>query len=250
MPERWEQYLNEVVSHVRFVFDRKKIRQELAEHMEDLYADLLSQEIPPEHAAELMVDYMGDSEELGKELNKAHNPVLGYVWLWVRRLFILIFIAFGLPVISVGGCRAIGTGYGAVDRFFTELYEETPENLVYTVEVKRQVKVDDMVVGVEELRYYENGDMELKYITYQELFSTALTGTFDFYDCYLTDGENYTSQYRPRDTQIAVSGIYYEAGSITYPDFPADAKECHFIYDREGRQFDMEITLLQKEEDL
>ena len=79
MPERWEQYLNEVVSHVRFVFDRKKIRQELAEHMEDLYADLLSQEIPPEHAAELMVDYMGDSEELGKELNKAHNPVLGYV---------------------------------------------------------------------------------------------------------------------------------------------------------------------------
>lgn len=134
-----------------------------------------------------------------------------------------------------------GTGYGAVDRFFTELYEETPENLVYTVEVNRRVKVDDMVVGVEELRYYENGDMELKYITYQELFSTALTGTFDFYDCYLTDGENYTSQFRPRDTQIEVSGIYYEAGSITYPDFPADAKECHFIYDREGRQFDMEI---------
>ncbi|MFR8790183.1 hypothetical protein [Gallintestinimicrobium sp.] len=67
-----------------------------------------------------------------------------------------------------------------MDRFFTELYEETPENLVYTVEVNRQVKVDDMVVGVEELRYYQNGDMELKYITYQELFSTALTGTFDF----------------------------------------------------------------------
>ena len=246
--ELFENYITAVTSHVKFRFDRYDIGQELREHMEDLYEDLLSQDIDEEQAAQLTVDYMGDSEELGKELNEAHNPVLGYVWLWVRRLFILIFIAFGLPVISVGGCRAIGTGYGAVDRFFTELYEETPENLVYTVEVNRQVKVDDMVVGVEELRYYQNGDMELKYITYQELFSTALTGTFDFYDCYLTDGENYTSQFRPRNTQIAVSGIYYEAGSITYPDFPADAKECHFIYDREGRQFDMEISLPQKEE--
>ena len=41
----WERYLNDVVSHVRFAFDRRKIRQELAEHMEDLYEDLLSQDI-------------------------------------------------------------------------------------------------------------------------------------------------------------------------------------------------------------
>ena len=92
MREPWERYLNDVVSHVRFAFDRRKIRQELREHMEDLYEDLLSQDIDEEQAAQLTVDYMGDSEELGKELNEAHNPVLGYVWLWVRRLFILILM--------------------------------------------------------------------------------------------------------------------------------------------------------------
>ena len=64
MREPWERYLNDVVSHVRFAFDRRKIRQELAEHMEDLYEDLLSQDIDEKQAAELTVDYMGDSEEM------------------------------------------------------------------------------------------------------------------------------------------------------------------------------------------
>ena len=50
MREPWERYLNDVVSHVRFAFDRRKIRQELAEHMEDLYEDLLSQDIDEEQA--------------------------------------------------------------------------------------------------------------------------------------------------------------------------------------------------------
>ena len=47
MREPWERYLNDVVSHVRFAFDRRKIRQELAEHMEDLYEDLLTLREPP-----------------------------------------------------------------------------------------------------------------------------------------------------------------------------------------------------------
>lgn len=90
MREPWERYLNDVVSHVRFAFDRRKIRQELAEHMEDLYEDLLSQDIDEEQAAELTVDYMGDSAELGKELDKVHNPVLGYVWLTLGIICIVV----------------------------------------------------------------------------------------------------------------------------------------------------------------
>ena len=64
MREPWERYLNDVVSHVRFAFDRRKIRQELAEHMEDLYEDLLSQDIDEEQAAE---DVYKRQEEKGRE---------------------------------------------------------------------------------------------------------------------------------------------------------------------------------------
>lgn len=109
MWEPWERYLNDVVSHVRFAFDRRKIRQELAEHMEDLYEDLLSQDIDEKQAAELTVDYMGDSEELGKELDKAHHPVLGYVWLTLGIICLVVAAktAFGLVDTGISIAKGI-----------------------------------------------------------------------------------------------------------------------------------------------
>ena len=43
--ELFENYIKAVTSHVKFRFDRYDIGQELREHMEDLYEDLLSQDI-------------------------------------------------------------------------------------------------------------------------------------------------------------------------------------------------------------
>ena len=53
--EKFEIYIREVTSHVKFPFDRRAIRQELLAHMEDLYEDLLSQDIDEEQAAQLTV---------------------------------------------------------------------------------------------------------------------------------------------------------------------------------------------------
>ena len=43
--ELFENYIKAVTSHVKFRFDRRAIGQELREHMEDLYEDLLSKDI-------------------------------------------------------------------------------------------------------------------------------------------------------------------------------------------------------------
>ena len=147
--ELFENYITAVTSHVKFRFDRYDIGQELREHMEDLYEDLLSQDIDEEQAAQLTVDYMGDSEELGKELNEAHNPVLGYVWLWVRRLFILVFIFFGLPTVFMGGCDALTTGYDMAETFFMDLQKE--DDVVYTVDVNQKAKIDNTVFSVKKI---------------------------------------------------------------------------------------------------
>ena len=69
--EKSDTYIREVTSHVKFPFDRRAVAKELREHMEDLYEDLLSQDIEEEQAAQLTVDYMGDSEEVGKEFARA-----------------------------------------------------------------------------------------------------------------------------------------------------------------------------------
>ena len=93
--ELFERYIQEVTSCVQFRFDRRAIRQELLAHMEDLYEDLLSQDIDEEQAAQLTVDYMGDSMEVGKELNEVHHPLWGWIWLvtrWMARLCVVVLV--------------------------------------------------------------------------------------------------------------------------------------------------------------
>lgn len=109
MPERWEQYLNEVVSYVRFRFDRGKIRTELLEHMEDLYTDLRMQGIEEHTAIALTVEHMGDAAELGKALDRAHTPVLGYIWLILGGVCaaLLLYTIWSLCGIGI----QIATGY-------------------------------------------------------------------------------------------------------------------------------------------
>ena len=159
----FEKYIKDVTSHVRFRFDRREIAEELREHMEDLYEDLLAQGIEAEQAEELALEWMGDSEEVGKALDAEHNPVLGWIWLLCRRAFILIFLFFGIPALFGGSCTALMTGYDAVDTFFTELYAE--DDVVYTVDVDQKVKIDDTVFSVKNLKYHEDGTMEIRYLS-------------------------------------------------------------------------------------
>ncbi len=167
MREPWERYLNDVVSHVRFAFDRRKIRQELAEHMEDLYEDLLSQDIDEEQATELTVDYMGDSAELGKELDKVHNPVLGYVWLTLGIICIVVAAktAFGL----------LDTGIGIAKGYFAEVRPASASEVVYTISLDVEKKVYDYTLYIDKIVYYEDGMMEVDYATWRNPFSQRPT---------------------------------------------------------------------------
>ena len=46
--KRWETYLDEVLSFVKFKYDHKAIRRELAEHMADLKEELMAEGLDEE----------------------------------------------------------------------------------------------------------------------------------------------------------------------------------------------------------
>ena len=73
---------------------------ELAAHMEDHAAALMERGVPEEAAAQQAVAAMGDPEEIGKELDKSHSPLLGWFQIWFRRavwcLAVLVLL-FTLP---------------------------------------------------------------------------------------------------------------------------------------------------------
>lgn len=81
MSKRKEQWAQEAVRQMRFVFDRAAVKQELLNHLEDRQQDYLDRGSPETEAEELALTAMGDPVETGKLLNEAHSPILGWAWL-------------------------------------------------------------------------------------------------------------------------------------------------------------------------
>ena len=78
-----EGWLDAATKAIRFGPDRRAVRRELEEHLEDKALDYLRifPDLTEEEARERAAAEMGDPEEIGKELAKVHRPWLGYAWL-------------------------------------------------------------------------------------------------------------------------------------------------------------------------
>ena len=77
------EWLDAATRPIRFGPDRRAVRRELEEHLEDKALDLqrIFPDLSQEEAWARAVSEMGDGAELGRELAKLHKPLLGYVWL-------------------------------------------------------------------------------------------------------------------------------------------------------------------------
>jgi len=77
----WWKWRDTVVEQVRFFPDRAKIAEELDAHYEDHVKDLERIGFTHNLAEERALKAMGDAEEVGKAMDKAHRPGLGWLWL-------------------------------------------------------------------------------------------------------------------------------------------------------------------------
>ena len=109
---RREAWLNTAVSGIRFYGDRRQVRQELEEHMEDKEADLrrIFPNIPETEARERALASMGDPEEVKRELAKVHRPWLGWLWTASKGALVVLWLLF---LIS-----GLGNHAGGVERSF------------------------------------------------------------------------------------------------------------------------------------
>ena len=67
------EWIEMVLREIRFAPDRRKIRQELLEHMEDRLEEYEDEQ--------RVLESMGDPTEVGRELNQQHKPWLGWLWM-------------------------------------------------------------------------------------------------------------------------------------------------------------------------
>ena len=90
-----EYWLRDAVKYIKFPPDRRRVRQELYEHMIARNRDFLAEGYSEAEADRLSCEAMGDSAEVGKALAAVHRPFWGY---FVRALRILtaLVLVFGV----------------------------------------------------------------------------------------------------------------------------------------------------------
>lgn len=93
-----EGWLDKATAGIRFGPDRREVRRELEEHLEDKALDYLRifPGLTQEEAQDRAAAEMGDPEEIGKELARLHKPLLGYAWLASK---VLLGVVIGAGVL-------------------------------------------------------------------------------------------------------------------------------------------------------
>ena len=99
-------WLDQAVSQMIYKPDRELARQELQNHFED-HTDALIAAGYSRHIAEnKALEALGDPIQAGKQLNLAHKPWLGLLWIFTKWFFIPVTIVYMLL------CFVISQGFG------------------------------------------------------------------------------------------------------------------------------------------
>ncbi|MGM9536918.1 MAG: hypothetical protein ACI3VN_01160 [Candidatus Onthomonas sp.] len=224
-------YIDQVLGYVQFPFDRPAIRQELEDHIEDLLSDV--PELPEEERPGYIRGRMGDPETVGKALNQEHSPVLGWLWklsgwiMWAVLLWNLPAL-LGLPS-TVLDYVTYGPGH----------YDPPASGLVATVDCEVTGQIDDMEITIDQLRLYDNNELEICYRTFQSPFCSSACWSFSLAPDYFRN-EN--------GAAFDSGGGFSKGGSVSYHQecidhFDPDSKVLILDYDHNGRIFYAEIPL-------
>ena len=94
---------DDVVEQIRFRPDRAAVAEELTAHYEDHVKDLERLGYEHELADQRALGDMGDPVEIGKAMDRVHQPWLGWLWLVSKALAVLSLIV----VLLYGGSNYI-----------------------------------------------------------------------------------------------------------------------------------------------
>ena len=228
----WNKYIEEVLSFVKFKYDHGEIKIELIEHMTDMYEDLTSDGMDEEEAAHLVCERMGSAEETGKELNKEHSPILGNIYRISIVVLLLSFFISVLPILNI----VLSLGYTLIDGYD----KKDDAEIVYRVDVNEKAVIDDIHLTVDEVIYYDDSLLEVRYKYWHDfIFGKSIGWTFNLVsrdNTYDENGDTYES------AGTSHGGILTKCQTYIY-NFPPDAEKLYIDYDNNGRKAFFEIDL-------
>ncbi len=223
-----DEFLKEVLAYIKFPYDRDSIKSELECHILDRMKDYSQQGYDKEMAEQQAILNMGSPRDIGIELNKQHNPILGWIWICSN----VVVTLFSIIIIYLIG------GFFIIPLFNKNPIHDLPKSsIVYQIDINEKVKVDDKVIHFTNLIYDTHGDMNIFYKSYNA--KIWLTGWSTTYIGEITDNLG--------NTYLSSSGVSY-GGIITksqhsIKDFSKEADTLIITYDWYNRKYQVEIPL-------
>jgi len=165
-------YIKQVLRHVKFIVDHRSIKRELRSHINDLIEEHNWQSLSNDELDKRIMEEMGSPDEIGKELNKIHHPIIGYVWVVTRTLFIVIL------------CLSLYNVYKSITLTSQSSLNKSDENLdiksmLYAIgeingedlrkvnyrdwDIHEVVEIDNTILVFERIILFDNNNLVLMY---------------------------------------------------------------------------------------
>lgn len=259
-------------SRIGFPPDRKKVQQELYDHMADHYEELLLQGMDQDTAEAMTVEAMGDPMEIASLLGEIHRPFWGYLLRFLRVTLAALILLTVIPVaeflwdiyaVPMWYIFNTDTGVCAAD---VEIES------VQMLKAKDSFRSESAVYSLTEASlwsgtqtYSDGSSKERSFLAFRieqvNLFPYGFDRTY--YSTVLAplgwmwaedDLGNYYYSYMERSSDPDSGALYLQihgsqTGLMTYSyefwvnDFPENVQWLALHYDRDGRDYVMYIDL-------
>ena len=163
-PSKKDKFLEEVLRHIKFHLDRSDIKSELECHILDKTDYYIKQGYDRKAAEHMAVNDMGDAKVIGAELNRQHNPFLG----WFLNITNAIVILLVIPIMWGTATTIIGDLLGN-----NWIHKIPKSDIAYSLDIDERAKLDDTNIRFTKIVYERNKDMNIFY----EYYDTKLLGT-------------------------------------------------------------------------
>ncbi|MBQ4650141.1 MAG: hypothetical protein IJB73_05510 [Firmicutes bacterium] len=227
----WDNYIDAMLSQVKFRFDHGEIRQEYEEHMEDKLEFLMDCGMDEERAAREVLAEMGEPESLGKALNEIHNPLLGWIW-WVSKWAAVIAVAICIFLVA----KVVFTQVSAASGDYEKL--KNYGKVVYQYDVDQEFSFDGIEIYIEDVQFYSSDCVAIRYIRKGNIFRRHPQYAFNFNGIsgpvfHDEDGNRcYTYFYHFHNGRKTV---------LLLEDFPQEADYLIIDWKQHGREIYVEI---------
>lgn len=223
-----DEFLSSVIKHIKFFPDRTKIKNELENHIFDKMNHYIEKGHDAETAEKLAVAHMGEAKEIGKLLNKQHNPVIGWLC-FLTSMVLPIAIAYNVFLAGL---------FILLPLFWNNPIDDIPEaRIAYSIKVNKSVQMDDRIITFSKVVLEKNRNLSISYEYHNKWFTNSGWSLGSIGELKDNLGNTYFTG------NSSTSSGFISKGFRSVKDFNPAADTLIINYDSYNRKYRVEIPL-------